>query len=325
MPFEILRSDITKMNVDAIINPSSIHRNVSDGVEFDIYQAAGPGLQEERNAYGVIKAKEAVLTKGFDLPARHVIHVASPAYKNGSHHETQALRQAYKVTLKLASTHQFESIAFPLIASGANRFPRGEALEVALSEIKLFLEKHEMMIYLVVYDEASYQVSLDRFNEVKNYLSDLDESKTNKAFFKMDLVDAYERPVARRISRTRRLSEIDLTLDETFISCLFRLIDESDLTDVDVYKKANIDRKLFSKIKSNDDYQPSKLTVIAFSITLELNLDQTKDLLNKAGYSLSPSSKFDKIISYFIEDENYDLYEINQVLFAFEQKTIGGI
>jgi len=129
----------------------------------------------------------------------------------------------------------------------------------------------------------------------------------------------------KKSSQQRKLDDLEFELGETFAESLFRLIDERELNDVQVYKKANIDRKLFSKIKSNTDYQPSKMTAIAFSISLELNLDQTKDLLNKAGYSLSPSSKFDKIIQYFIEDENYDLYEINQVLFAFNQKTIGGL
>jgi O-acetyl-ADP-ribose deacetylase len=183
------------------------------------------------------------------------------------------------------------------------------------------------MIYLLVYDEASYQVSLERFISVKNYLENNIEDGliTYDKNENLNLVETTYSKERVIFSKTRTLDELIFELDETFTESLFRLIDERELSDVVVYKKANIDRKLFSKIKSNINYQPSKMTTIAFSIALELNLDQAKDFLNKAGYSLSPSSKFDKIIQYFIEDKNYDLYEINQVLFAFDQKTIGGL
>lgn len=314
MPFQIVRNDITKMKVDAIVSPTSSHGDFIGGTELQITAVAGKELEQERKKIGFIKETEAMITSSFNLDSKYVIHSVGPIYQmNARAHEK--LYDTYMNALNLAVDYHINSIAFPLISSGTFMFPRGEALEVALRAIRDFLNDREMIIYLVIYDEASYQVSLERFITINDYL------KTNDD----DLI--YEKMSSNMISYSdlnmRSLDDILDELDETFQQMLFRLIDERNLDDVYVYKKANIDRKLFSKIKSKEDYQPSKMTVVAFAIALELNIDQTKDLLGSAGYALSSSSKFDKIIEYFIVNESYDLYEINQVLFAFEQKTIG--
>lgn len=326
MPFEIIRQDITKMQVDAIVNSTSAIPSIGRGVDRDIHEAAGPDLFKERMKLGNIEPNHAVLSKGYLLPSKFVIHVNGPIYLDGLHQERENLNMTYLNALQLAQKHQITSIAFPLLSSGTYQFPRGEALEVALSAIKSFLLMNEMRIILVVYDEASYQLSLDRFLMVKNYL---EGKKVALSSEKTTINRLHKETVSSSIKKSGRISRsielMNLEIDETFAESLLRMIDERDLTDVEVYKKANIDRKLFSKIRKNSLYQPSKMTVIAFAIALELNLDQTKDLLNRAGFSLSPSSKFDKIIQYFLEEEIYDLYEINQVLFAFDQKVIGGL
>lgn len=341
MPLEIIRNDITKISVDAIVNAANTALKMGGGVCGAIFSAAGvEKLQAECDSIGTCKVGEAVITSGYSLPAQHIIHTAGPIWRGGSSGEAQLLHNCYTNSLTLALQHGCESIAFPLISSGIYGYPKDQALQIAISAISEFLLNHEMTVHLVVYDKKAFMLSAKLFSAIERYIDDnYVEEHHQRA--RDRVIEAYEYqqleelqtiyqpsdscPTAPALPQgKRRLEDVLEQLEESFPQRLLRLIDEKGMTDVETYKRANIDRKLFSKIRSGKGYNPSRVTAIAFAIALELNLDETHDLLGKAGYTLSRSNKFDLIIEYFIEEGNYNIFEVNQALFAFDQVLIGG-
>ena len=252
--------------------------------------------------------------------------------------------------LQFAVEYKCESIAFPLLSAGNHGFPKDLALQTAINAISKFLMKHEMQVYLVVFSRNAFALSEKLSHSVQSFIDEnyiheksLEEyGVSNKGDIReIELLQLREVMESRRMaaleeeifecsidyalapSAPRKLEDLINEVDETFSESLIRLIDQKGLKDPEVYKKANVDRKLFSKIKNNIDYKPSKSTAIAFAIALELNLDETKDFIGRAGYALTHSSKFDIIIEYFLNENNYNMYQINEVLFAFGQPLIG--
>jgi O-acetyl-ADP-ribose deacetylase len=247
--------------------------------------------------------------------------------------EDQRLFKTYMNVLEYAQRHGLSSIAFPVISSGRFRFPREWALSIALSAIRAFLETHEMMVFLVIYHEPSHALSRERFDAIRDALSAFGLVRPRKSRKKHTpssyMIDDDPEPLITPMEPGYdRLSVLpfergDFRLGKTFVQHLFDLIDQRDLDDVYVYKKANVDRKLFSKIRSDDNYKPSKRTALAFAFALELGIEETDTLIMKAGYALSDADTFDMIVRYMISSETWDLYEVNKTLFAFGQKTIG--
>ena len=311
MPLHFIRNDITKMPVDAIVNAANESLLGGGGVDGCIHRAAGPELLAECRGLGGCRTGEAKLTGAYRLPCRYVIHTVGPVYR---------------ASLLLAQEHGCETVAFPLISSGNFGYPKDQALRVAVDTIGAFLLEHDMTVYLVIFDRRAYQISGKLFADIAEYIDD-------------HYVEAHTDPGAERLRRgalhremaapmcapmaAPALDDLLEHLDAGFSETLLRLIDRSGKKDSEVYKKANVDRKLFSKIRNNPNYKPSKPTALAFAIALELDLAETKDLLARAGYALSASSKFDVIVEYFIRQRNYDIFAINEALFAFDQSLLG--
>lgn len=338
MPFEIIRNDITKMKVDAVVNAANISLQQGGGVCGAIFEAAGSRLlQKACDEIGGCKVGEAIITKGFNLPAKYIIHTPGPIWQDGYHKKAELLYNCYWNSLELAKANDLNSIAFPLISSGIYGYPKDQALHIAINAIGQFLLCNDMEIYLIVFDKGSFLLSKKLFSDIEKYIDD-NYVEEQLILENSRLINVYElqnedtlqlgesiystKSFSKSISKKRNLEDLLNQLEESFSQKLLRLIDEKGYTDVETYKRANLDRKLFSKIRSNKDYSPSKSTVLALAISLKLNLDETLDLLKSAGFSLSQSSKFDLIIQFFIEEGNYNIFEINEALFTFEQSLL---
>ncbi|WP_312474481.1 macro domain-containing protein [Neobacillus sp.] len=332
MPLEIVRHDITKMNVYAIVNAANTALKMGGGVCGAIFHAAGASeLQKACDQIGHCNVGEAVITDGFKLDAKYIIHTPGPIWHGGSNQEAALLKASYNNSLVLAKNHQCESIAFPLISTGIYGYPKEEALQIAVSTISSFLFNHDMLVYLVVFDKKSFGLSKKLFTSIHQYIDEHYVEETESTF-KRNRKDRYIMEQLHEVEilqedlyKEAECSLINLLdqLDESFSERLLRLIDEKEMTDVETYKRANIDRRLFSKIRNEVEYNPHKKTAIAFAIALKLNLEETIALLASAGYTLSRSSKFDVIIEFFIQQTNYNIHEINEALFAFDQPLLG--
>ena len=326
MPLQIIRNDITKVECDAIVNAANSTLLGGGGVDGAIHKAAGKGLLLECMKLGGCKVGQAKITKGYNLPCKYVIHTVGPKWKGGSNNERDLLESCYKNSLELAKNNNCRSVAFPLISSGVYGYPMDEAFKVAVDTVAEFLMHNDMLVYIVVYNKNALAASSRLFTDIAQYIDDNYVAEREAVFANRNV---FEESVclapmsAESFDDTANLSNIVITLDESFSQMLLRKIDEKGMTDSECYKKANIDRKLFSKIRSNPAYKPSKPTVIAFCIALELSLDETNEMLLKAGFALSHSNKFDVIIEYFIKKGNYNIFEINEALFAFDQSLLG--
>ena len=384
MPLQIIRNDITKVKADAIVNTANPEPGFGAGVDSAVYAAAGrEKLLAKRREIGVIDRGCAVITDGFDLPAKYIIHTVGTAWKDGKSGEEDVIRRCYRSVFAVAADNDIETLAIPLLASGSYGFPKGIALRIALSEIESFLAGHEMEILLVVFDEKAFALSSEFYGDIDSYISDnyveirqteeyraprrpegnaafsasqafsggaapqrrekglfrLNKAPSKKArgagagkdecvnlFAEMQCAQAPCMDMAEETAEEREqrsLDDVIRNLDKTFMELVFSFADERGMTDVEVQKRANLDRKAFSKLKCGNTKNPSKSTALALAVALKLNLDDTKDLLSRAGYALSPCSRQDVIVRYFIEKEAYDIYEINVALFEHGEATLG--
>lgn len=327
MPLHIIQGDISFMNTDAVVNAANSRLQRGGGVCGAIFaRADGMRLQAACNAIGFCETGGAVITDSFGLKAKYIIHAVGPLFRDGRCGEEALLRSAYIRSLELVRLHGLRSVAFPLISAGIYGYPRAEALRVALDAIGgwLLRDDADTTVYLTLLDRAACELEPAVRADLYDYLGEADpldrESTPDMAAVETEcavMSDCASLPCAEPLGRILRLS------GEGFSEALLRLIDERGLSDPEVYRRANLDRRLFSKIRSNPGYQPGKNTVLALCIALELPLSEANALLRLAGFALSPASRFDLIVEYFLDRGGCSIHEVNEALFAFGEKTLG--
>lgn len=354
MPLNIIRDDLTRVKADALVTAANEWLAGGGGVDGAIHRAAGPELLAECAKLGGCPTGEARITGAGRLPCKFVIHAVGPVWEGGTHGERDLLASCYRAALTLAVKHKCKSVAFPLISAGVYGYPKEEALRVAVETIGAFLRGHELEVTLVLFDAASFQAADSRFADIKSYIDDryvgehedapnLRSRREREAhalsllLLEKDVEVHYHeaRPARRRPPKPKApppapaLKAVPLEtvlgkLAESFSQRLLRLIRERGLTDVEAYRRANVSRKVFSKIRSNKDYHPSRATACAFVIALGLSADEARALLLSAGLALSNASKFDLIVQYFVERGETDVLKVNEALFSFGQPLLGG-
>ena len=324
MPLQIIRQDITKMHVDAIVNTTNEEMVGYSGVDLAIHTVAGIEMDEECAELPPLMQGQAQITGGYALPCKYVIHTSGPVWHGGKYGEAELLRSCYIESLKLAVKYECQTVAFPLISAGVYGFPKDQVLKFAIGVITEFLLEHELTVYLCVYDRESYSFSQKLFQDIKAYIDD-EYAETHDGYFydPNEVMPSDPLPEQPSGAVGKSLQEYMKGKNKSFGDVLFGFIDESGMTDVECYKRANIDKRVFSKIKGNRNYRPSKQTAIAFAIALRLDLEKTQGLLAAAGLALSEGQTFDRIVLYFLQNGIYDIFEINEALFTFEQPLLG--
>ena len=332
MPFEILRNDITNMAVDVIVNTANPDPVIGAGTDSAVHAKAGPQLLEARKAIGPIAVGSSAITPAFDLSAKYVIHTVGPKWHGGWLGETRLLKKSYLSALALAREHGCKTIAFPLISSGSYGFPKDKALQVAIQAFTEFLTDHEMQIYLVVFQKDAVQQSQKLIQQIRSFVDEHYVEEALRVEYSIPETRCFAPAQIQRIGRSASMPAPDRTMsledmlkqaDAGFTETLLKLIDKTGKKDSEIYKKANLSKQHFSKIRNNLQYKPTKATALALAVALELDLEETKDLIGRAGYALTNSSKFDLILRYFIQRKQYDVLQINMALYEFDQPLLG--
>ncbi len=279
-----------------------------------------------------------------------LIHTAPAHAQSDWKKELYYLSECYKTSMQLAASLGCRSIVFPLLPGSLSSFPPEKGLDCATFSIGQTLLELDanLLVWLAIPSEkiAAMRLNSALLSRIQDYIRkinpDLQSSWSSSELYQIEKLDRTPFEIEKNLvaeedfeknlyqagvlepSTAKRLQQtLNETKAETFQQMLFRLIDQKNLKDTHVYKRANIDRRLFSKIRSHVDYQPSKNTVLALAIALELDLNETQQLLEKAGFTLSHSLRRDIIIEFFIQEKNYNIFLINEVLFCYSLPLLG--
>ena len=363
MPFRLVRDDITRMRVDAIVNAANTELMAGGGVCGAIFRAAGAReLQAACDEIGHVDVGDAVATPGFALPARWVIHTAGPVWHGGKSGEREALASCYARSLELAAELGAASVAFPLISSGIYGYPREEALQVATEGIASFLaEGHDLDVALVVFDQGAHAIARDLYDDVAAYIDDAyarnqylayPEERRNRLDWEAELLFGASAPEPADMSAPAPAASGSASMSrppaahmvESEKPCappvsddLTRMLDNLDASFPEtllalIDERGLKDSDVYHRANLSRQYfsklragsiNPSKQVVLALAVALELPLDDCRRLLERAGYALTHTSKRDIIVEYFVSRGSYDIFEINGALFSFDQPLLG--
>lgn len=361
MPIEIRKDHLRNLKADAVVNPSDHFLSGLNAIDRQIHSEAVPALDLECGKVYYLNSGSAVITDSYGLGNyRYIIHICGPDYVNGNNGEEKVLKSCFEEVLKLAKANQIASLVIPMYDSGTFGFPKGQAIRIASDTISEYLTDYDMDVILLVDSRDFLDSRSGLYKEISTYLNKLkpqreektkaeskDKKKEKNASHAQQAIHSFgpeyeeeEKSVPllfdEELSYTAADAELSQTEsypeasdlpsfepDESFSECLIRMIDEKEMEDPQVYKSANIDRKHFNHIKNTKNYRPKKETAVALAIGMKLDMKETDALLEKAGFLLSKSSKFDLIIRYCIEHSIYDIFRINEILFAEDQKTLG--
>ena len=345
MSFKIMRSDPADVRADAVVITAGRESAPGTGMDRIVYEAGDSRrIPEARKRIGVIEPGHAAVTRPYGLSSRYLIHTAVPVWQGGGSGELETVRSCYRESLRLARKIMCRTVAFPLFPKDGEGYPGDKVLEIAVSCFKEYLNEHEMDIYLIIGSTDDIVIPEAEDMGIDTFIRKSFRKSFRESFREPVMESASYAPSPRRGRESARphgalagssfqrdkmrasqpsLSYFMTHVGENFREMLLRLIDEKGFSDPYVYKKANLDRKLFSKIRCNPDYCPSRKTVIALAIALELTLDETSDLLSRAGYAFSPGSKADLIVEFCILNKIYDIFEVDMLLFKYGQPTLG--
>ena len=397
MSVTFIRSDITKLKVDAIVNAANNELRGGGGVDGAIHRAAGSELYAYCKTLGGCPTGGAKISPGFNLPAKYIIHTVGPVWRGGAFHEKTLLTSCYLRSLELAQKYNCTTVAFPLISAGAYGYPYNDALQVAYDTCNLFLKetKADIDIFIVLYHGSpNVRRHTNRTAIRENYHFDAEEAKMTEAdspedgvldssgfiFSEPDIrfqmasepptqskkiraakkakkqftdfeegldfscdigsasamADSLPAPAKEKKLLSKRrfqmasgdlagpwmLDRENLSVEETFTQMLLRFMEEKHMTPPELYNNACLDRKLFSKIQSNIDYQPKKYTAVRLALALQLSPEETDALLETAGFALSRSKITDLVISYCIANNKRAVWEVNGILEDWGLATI---
>ena len=351
MPLSIIRDDITRIKCDAIVNPTNEEFIPGGGIDKRVHRVAGDELYEMCSQLGGLEVGKAKITPAYNLPCKFVIHTVGPCWEGGDCDEEKYLKSCYEEALKIVVATKCESVAFPLISSGTYGYPKDQVLTIALEILKEFLREHDIMIYLVVFDKTSYELSKDLQDGIASFIdqnyveSEQDEFEEEWdslpfiARYRIEAKQCLSAPIDEDQICLKEETDEDCLYDSEvpnfgsigsiprhmgglFREVLFDFIERKGVDEIECYKKANVSRQTWHKIVTDRHYVPKKTTIISLAISLQLNLKETQRILATMGYILSKSILFDIIIMYCITKKIYDVYEIDSILFQYDQKTL---